>query len=182
MLCSTGGPAVPDMQEVDVDSLRQSEPRSVGVEHAALHALGQRGFVDKLAALGVNGVMRAAIVGNIVGRMAAPASELATRDWLQKHSALGELLELDYNAMSHMGLYRAPDLLMRHRVANEAHVFGSVQTLFSLQETVTARRIDGDAPGRVLSSQQRAHVGRGEIVAHLHHAHRSGERVSQPEK
>ncbi len=135
---SAGGPAVPDMQEVDIDSLRQSEPRSVGVEHVALHALGQLGFVDKLTDLRVNSVMRAAIVGNIVGRMAAPASELATRDWLQKHSALGELLEFNYNAMSHMGLYRASDLLMRHRVAIEAHGFGSVQTLFSLQqETIT---------------------------------------------
>ena len=127
----------PDFQEVDVDSLQQTLPRSVGVEHVALHALGQLGLVDKLAELGVNGVMRAAILGNVVGRMAVPGSELATWDWLQTHSALGELLEVDFNAMSHMSLYRASDLLMHHRSAIEDHLFGAVQTLFGLAETVT---------------------------------------------
>ena len=129
--------APPDFQEVDVDSLQQTQPRSVGVEHVALHALGQLGLVDKLAELGVNGVMRAAILGNVIGRMAVPGSELATWDWLQTHSALGELLEVDFNAMSHMSLYRASDLLMRHRSAIEDHVFGAVQTLFGLEQTVT---------------------------------------------
>ena len=133
----SAGALPPDFQEVDVDSLQQTQPRSVGVEHVALHALGQLGLVDKLAELGVNGVMRAAILGNVVGRMAVPGSELATWDWLQTHSALGELLEVDFNAMSHMSLYRASDVLMHHRSAIEDHLFGAVQTLFGLGETVT---------------------------------------------
>jgi transposase len=127
----------PDFHEVDIDSLQQTQPRSVGVEHVALHALEQLGFVKKLTELGINGVMRAAIMGNIIGRMAEPASELATWNWLQAHSALGELIDVDFNGMSHMGLYRASDLLMRHRAAIEAHLFSSIQTLFSLEETVT---------------------------------------------
>jgi transposase len=129
--------AAPDFHEVDVDSLQQTQPRSVGVEHVALHALGQLGLADKLAQLGINGVMRAAILGNIVGRMAQPGSELATWDWLKTHSALGELLEVDFNAMSHMSLYRASDLLVRHRRAIEDHLFGAVHTLFGLEESVT---------------------------------------------
>ena len=31
--------AAPDFQDVDIDSLQQTQPRSVGVEHVALHAL-----------------------------------------------------------------------------------------------------------------------------------------------
>ena len=89
-------PPAPDFQEVDVDSLQQTQPRSVGVEHVALHALEQLGFVDKLTELGINGVMRACILGNLIGRMAQPASELATWDWLQNQSALGELLDVDF--------------------------------------------------------------------------------------
>ena len=127
----------PDFHDVDIDSLQQTQPRSVGVEHVALHALAQLGFVKKLAELGINGVMRAAILGNLIGRMAEPASELATWNWLQAHSALGELIDVDFNAMSHMGLYRASDLLMRHRAAIEDHLFSSIQTLFTLDETVT---------------------------------------------
>ena len=127
----------PDIQEVDVDSLQLTQPRSVGVEHLALHALSQLGFIEKLTELGINGVMRAAILGNLVGRMAQPASELATWQWLQTQSALGELIDVDFNSMSHMTLYRASDLMMRHRAAIEAHLFGAIQTLFSLEETVT---------------------------------------------
>ena len=134
---TTTAPPAPDFQEVDVDSLQQTQPRSVGVEHVALHALEQLGFVDKLTELGINGVMRACILGNLIGRMAQPASELATWDWLQNQSALGELLDVDFAGLSHMRLYRASDLLMQHREAIEGHMFSAVQTLFKLEETVT---------------------------------------------
>jgi len=129
--------AVPDYQEVDIDSLQQTQPRVVGVEHVALHALEQLGLVQKLTALGINGIMRAAIIGNIVARMAHPASELATHAWLQTGSALGELIDTDFTGMSLMRLYRASDLLMRHREAIEAQLFSTVQTLFTLDATVT---------------------------------------------
>jgi hypothetical protein len=50
---------------------------------------------------------------------------------------MGELLDVDFGAMSHMRLYRASYLLMRHRAEIEAHVFSAMQTLFSLEETIT---------------------------------------------
>jgi transposase len=134
---TTSPSPAPDFHDVDIDTLQQTQPRSVGIEHVALHALEQVGFVTKLAELGINGVMRAAILGNLIGRMAEPASELATWHWLQSQSALGELIDVDFNRMSHMGLYRASDLLMRHRAAIEDHLFSAIQTLFSLEETVT---------------------------------------------
>jgi len=130
-------PAGPDFQEVDIDSLQQTQPRSVGVEQLGLHALGQLGLIDTLTELGVNGVMRAAIVGNIVGRMAQPGSERATLQWLQNESALGELMDVDFNALSLTRMYRGSDLLIRHREAIETRLFSTIQTLFSLDETVT---------------------------------------------
>jgi len=130
-------PPAPDFQEVDIDSLQQTQPRSVGVEHVALHALAQLGFVEKLIDLGVNGVTCAAILGNIIGRMAQPASELATWNWLQAHSALGELIDVDFGGMSLMRLHRASDVLMQHRAAMEEHLFNRIQSLYSLEETVT---------------------------------------------
>ena len=45
-----------------------------------------------LADLGFNGIQRAAVAGSLIGRMAAPGSELATWRWLGERSALGELL------------------------------------------------------------------------------------------
>jgi transposase len=130
-------PAKCDYVEVDVNAIELVQPRTVGVEHLGLYALSQLGLVEKLTELGVNGHLRAAIIGNIIGRMAKPASELATWNWLKKHSALGELIDFDFEAMPHMSLYRASDMLMKHRAALEQHVFARVSNLFSLQETVT---------------------------------------------
>lgn len=127
----------PVYAEVDVDSLQLTQPRTVGVEHLGLHALSQLGLIDKLSELGVNGHLRAAIMGNIIGRMAKPGSELATWKWLKNHSALGELIDFDFNAMPHMSLYRASDVLMKHRAVIEEHIFSRVSNLFSLKETVT---------------------------------------------
>ena len=127
----------PDIQSVDIDTLALTQPRSVGIEHVALHAIAQLGLVEKLTTLGIPAVGRACILGNLIGRMAAPASELATWQWLQANSALGELLDVDFASLSHMRLYRASDLLMQHRDAIESHIFGAVTNLFALQETVT---------------------------------------------
>ena len=129
--------AAPDMQSVDVDSLALTQPRSVGVEHVALHAIAQLALIERLTALGINAVGRACILGNLIARMAAPASELASWEWLQANSALGELLDVDFCGLSHMRLYRASDALMHHRDTIETHVFGAVTTLFAIQETVT---------------------------------------------
>ena len=124
-------------QEVDLDSLDLVRPRSVGVEHAALSVMRQCGFEDKLAELGLNRVQIAAAVGNIVGRMAHPGSELATHAWLQQRSALGELIGCDYEAMDLNRLYRASDALYKHREALQDHLFSQAQSIFGFGETVT---------------------------------------------
>ena len=70
-------------------------PRSVGVEQVGLWALEQLDLPALLTRLGVNGALRSAATGAIVGRLAAPASERATHRWLQERSGLGELLGVD---------------------------------------------------------------------------------------
>jgi hypothetical protein len=110
--------------EVDVDSLQTMQPRSVGVEHVGLQALAELGIIDQLRELGVNGVLRASIIGNLIGRMGHPGS--GPWNWLQKHSALGELIDVDFLSMSHM-IYRASDVLMKHREVIEARLFGTVR-------------------------------------------------------
>ena len=131
------GAPTPDFREVDVDSVEDRQPRSVGVEQVGLAAMAKLGFVAKLEALGLNGPSRAAVIGNVIGRMAKPASELATWKWLHRESALGELIDVDFEAMPLMRLYRASDALVKHRAAIEDHLFARLRTLFALQETVT---------------------------------------------
>jgi hypothetical protein len=123
--------------EVDVDSLEVLRPRSVGVEHAGLSVMRELGFLELLQALGFNRAQCAAVIGNVIGRMAAPGSELATWGWLKNESALGEILEFDFEGMSLMRLYRAADSLLHHQARIEAFVFERVRSLFALESTVT---------------------------------------------
>jgi len=126
-----------EFAEVDVNSLELMQPRSVGVEHVGLHALSELGLDALLASLGVNGITRAMIFAQIIGRMAAPGSERATWGWLDETSALPELLDLSLPDLSIMRLYRASDALLKHQAAIEAHLFGRVRDLFGLDVTVT---------------------------------------------
>ena len=126
-----------EVQTVEVDSLILSRPRTVGVEAVGLWAMAQVDFVALLQELGLTGPQRAAVLGVIVGRLAAPGSELATQRWLCERSALGELLDVDFEAMSLMQLYRAADVLMRHREGIEGALFARVSDLFGLDWSVT---------------------------------------------
>ena len=69
--------------------------------------------------------------------MGQPGSERASWRWLCERSGLGELLEVDFEAMSLMRLYRVSDALMAHREAIEKHLFEQVTELFGLGHTVT---------------------------------------------
>jgi hypothetical protein len=71
-----------DVQAVDVESLEMVNPRAVGVEALGLWAIQQIDFIYLLESLGLNGPLRSAVVASIIGRMAAPASELASDNWL----------------------------------------------------------------------------------------------------
>ena len=132
---TAAGPA--DVQRVGCRLATPGPPRSVGVEQVGLWALEQLGLPALLADLGVNGALRAAAAGALVGRLAQPASERATHRWLQARSGLGELLGVDFETVSAMQLYRASDALVKHREAVEAHLFDRALGLFDLQPTVT---------------------------------------------
>jgi len=126
-----------DIQRVDVDSMALVRPRTVGVESLALWAMEQVDFTGLLASLGLTGPQRAAAIGSIIGRMAAPGSERATHHWLDEHSGLGELLDVDYSAMGLSALYRASDRLLAHKSTLEEALFKRVNDLFGLSTTVT---------------------------------------------
>jgi transposase len=126
-----------DYHSVDIDSLQLLRPRSVAIEHAALSALRQVGLDEKLAALGLNGPQRAAAIGTLIARMATPGSELATCQWLQEQSALGELIDYDFLRMEFKALYRICDQLLKHKAALEGFLYEQERTLFDFEEVIT---------------------------------------------
>jgi Transposase DDE domain len=152
--------STPDVQAIDVDSVELSRPRTVGVESVGLWAMAEVDFIGLLQALGLTGPQRALIVGAISGRMAAPGSERATHRWLGERSGLGELLDIDFEALPLVPFYRAADGLMRHRAVIEQRLFARVSELFALDWTVTLYDLtntffEGEAAGN--PKAQRGH-------------------------
>ena len=161
---STPTGSAADIQRVDVDSLRLVRPRSVGVEQLGLWALEQVGLPDLLTRLGVNGALRTAAAGVIVGRLAHPASERETHRWLQHHSGLGELLGVDFETVGAMQLYRASDQLVKHRDAIETHLFERALGLLDLQPTVTLYDLTNTYFEGEASEQPQAKRGHSEVA------------------
>ena len=126
-----------DYQRVDLSTLQLIRPRSVGLEHVALSAVQQLGLDSKLEALGFNRHQLPVAIGLIVGRMVCPGSELATHQWLQQRSGLGELLGYDFGATALSRLYRVSDQLLKHHHALEAHLYQQERDLFAFEETIT---------------------------------------------
>lgn len=147
-------------QDVDVTTLELVRPRSVGVEHVALATLRQLGFEEKLRELGFNKPQVAAAVGNVIGRMAAPGSELATYGWLQNRTALGELIGYDYEGMDLQQLYRSADRLLNHRDALESHLFKAAQDLLGFAETITLYDLTNTYFEGSASGIEKAHNGK----------------------
>ena len=133
----SGSDAGADYHRVDVDSLELLRPRSVAIEHVALAALRQIGLDKQLKALGFNGPQQAVAIGTLVARMAAPGSELATYQWLQEQSALGELIDYDFSGLDLKALYRISDQLLKHKVALEGFLYEQARTLFDFEEVIT---------------------------------------------
>ena len=124
-----------DYQRVDLSQVEVIRPRRVGAEHVALGALRRLGLDRKLEELGFNRHQLSAAIGTIIGRMVQPGSELATHQWLQQRSGLGELLDYDFNALDLTRLYRVSDQLLAHHAALEAYLYQQERDLFSLTET-----------------------------------------------
>ena len=158
----------PIYAEVDVASLQLTRPRAVGVEAAGLAAMDWLGIDQILADLAFNGVQLEAVAGLLIGRMlapakagAAPGSEIATWRWLRERSALGELLDVDFEATPPIRLYRTSDLLVRHRDKIEAALFTNIQGLFGLPVTVTLYDLtntyfEGTAAGNAKAARGRS--------------------------
>jgi transposase len=126
-----------DYRRVDLDRVEVIRPRSVGVEHVALETLRRLGLDVQLAQLGFNRHQLSAAIGVVVGRMVRPGSELATHQWLQQRSGLGELIDYDFAALDLNRCYRVSDRLLAHRATLEAFLYQQECDLFSLTQTIT---------------------------------------------
>ena len=125
-----------DWHSIDINSINHAQVRSVGLETVALHALEQLKIEPLLESLGIGTRRRKLAMAQIAARMVHPASELESFRWLTQDSALCELLQLPLSQLRLGSLYRAADLLFRHRSAIENALYQRQCELFSHSCTV----------------------------------------------
>ncbi|MEN8250586.1 MAG: IS1634 family transposase [Bacteroidota bacterium] len=123
-------------ETVDINELKALKARSIGVETIAWHAMKQLQLDQKLTQCGFNGKNTAAALGNIIGRMIAPGSERSTQQWLSSQSALGELMDHDYETTTLTRLYTVGDQLLKSQSALESFLYTQEKNLFNLSSTI----------------------------------------------
>ncbi|MEA3486534.1 MAG: IS1634 family transposase [Thermodesulfobacteriota bacterium] len=123
-------------EEADLDSMTHSRSRTVGGEALGHYAFGQLRFCQMLKKMGFSETQADLAELLIIGRLIHPASERATGTWAKNISALGELMGTDFTHLSNNALYRASDLLIRHRDEIEKALSGREKKMFGLEEKV----------------------------------------------
>lgn len=149
-----------DHQMVDVNSIQYQHVRKIGAEHVGFHAAQQLNLDKILLDLGFNQKQVHLALGNIIGRLVHPGSELNTHRYLSEQSALDELLETDFSNLSLKHFYQIADLLVKNKSKIEKALYQREKDLFNLEEIVTLFDITNTYfEGRCLSNPK-AQYGR----------------------
>jgi transposase len=125
-----------DLQTIDLETIEQIEPRTVGNEHLLLHIAKELDLPKKLQKLGLSEKQVSLALGSVIGRAIFPASERATHKWLQERSGLGELLGCDFTSSSLDQFYQISDVLLSRKEEIEDHLERAESNLYGLQSTM----------------------------------------------
>jgi transposase len=126
-----------DYQTVDLNSIHHQHVRKIGAEHVGLHAVMQLKLDKILSDFGFNQKQIHLAIGNIVGRLVNPGSELKTHRYLSEQSALDELLGTDFSNLSLKNFYMIADLLFKNKLKIEKALYHREKDLFNFEETIT---------------------------------------------
>ena len=126
-----------DLQSIDLNSMEHNNSRTVGGEALAYNTLLEARLPEYLESLKFNSSQVHAAMGNIVGRMLQPGSELSTHEWLQKQSGLGDLLNFEFEKQGLSALYRVSDLLWENHKKIEDYLYQQHIAMFDIEECIT---------------------------------------------
>lgn len=129
-------PSEKDFKTIDVNSVEQLEPRTVGAEHLLLCMAHQLELPKKFKELGLSEKEIALSLGTIIARAIAPASERATHSWLSQVSGLGELLNFDFQKTSLNNLYNISDVLLKNKDLLEKHLENREEQFHGYKNTI----------------------------------------------
>lgn len=125
-----------DYQRVDIDTVDHHTVRSVGAEHVIYETMKTLGLPDLFASLGFTAPALNTAIGVIAAKLIAPSSERATHIWLQNTSAMDDLLNTDFTALSQDRVYKVSDMLLQNKQNIEGHLRSREVSLFDLTEKI----------------------------------------------
>ena len=128
--------AAEEWERVDLNSLSQSEARTIGGEAVGYHAFKELGFPKMLKECGLTQEQINLVALLVIGRLLHPGSERQTALWGRLISGLGELLGADFQHISNNILYRISDLLVEHKETIEKRLAEQERALYSLGEKI----------------------------------------------
>lgn len=124
-----------DFQMVDINTIEVEQPRSMGAEYIA-HSIWQELELDNFFKNhGISREVIPIIEAVVIGRLVEPSSELHTKEWVEKRSALYELIDGPHRS-SRNSYYRAGDKLFGLKDKLERYLTNTEKTLFSLSEQI----------------------------------------------
>lgn len=130
-------PAAPIYQSVDLNTIANSDIKSVGAEHLAYETAKKLNLPGILSDCGFNQKEINSALGTIIARLISPGSEVASALYLRNNSALDEILATDFSNMHKDRLYDISDLLFKHKEKIESKLYNNEKELFAFKEIVT---------------------------------------------
>lgn len=143
--------AKPEFINIDVHSIEQTEPRSIGAEYLLLQMASQLTLPEQLQKLGLSRTDVSIALGSIIARGVHPSSEREAYRWLCQCSGLGELLDFDFTKTTLHKFYKISDILLSHKsilelelekIEQQFHGYKSTIALYDLTNTYMEGRAE----------------------------------------
>ena len=124
------------LQEIDVNSLKVTENRSLGAELVANNAWELLDFESILRDCGFNDKEIALAASVIWGRLINPGSDIATWRWLREKSSISDFFKADISRVHKDKIYKISDKLLKHKSTLESKLYQRQKDLFSKKDTI----------------------------------------------
>jgi transposase len=128
--------AIPEYTTIDINSVLHEKARTIGNEHILLETVKQLKIPEKLKELKFTNKQINIALASIIARASFPASERATYSQLIGQSALGELLNVDFESIPLNRFYEISDLLLKHKNELETHISEQQKKLHGVTNTI----------------------------------------------
>jgi len=145
---------------VDPSTIDMDDSRELGGGWLCKQAFEKIGLPETLADMGFDGYQTAMAMILIAAKMLHPSSELETERWLQTHTELPRLFEIDEQDITRYRLYQTAEKLYQHREELESLLYDLCSGLFSNDNHIVIYDLTNMYFEGMMKSSNRAMFGR----------------------